>query len=273
MSPPVRVGIRRLFSPASLSLSVQQLHRRLPSAGKTGQPAKALVLWLFFALAVSFSLTASITRSGGYRDTQVAEAERGNSTARLAKDTYEIAAANRRAECASGRGPKCREAETHLSQARNALRLAAPIRAADPAAERVAALLGVSQTAVALYSPLALPLGLELGGFIFLAIGLGPGRDVPAARAKRAKRKSKANSPRNRPIESRVTRKSDDASALASAPDDRRAHCFNRILLYDLDRYGCGLERLRECNLLVSALVYFRMLRISSLKRLKKSPQ
>lgn len=149
-------------------------------AAKTGQLAKAAVLWLFFALAVSFSLTASITRSGGYRDNQVAEVERGNTTARLATEAYTIAVANRSAECASGRGPKCREAEMRLGQARIALTQAAPIRSADPTGERLAAVLGVSQTAVALYSPMALPLGLELGGFIFLAIGLSPRR--PATR-------------------------------------------------------------------------------------------
>jgi hypothetical protein len=155
------------------------------------------VLWLFFALAMSFSLTASIARSGGYRDTQVAEAEQSNVTARLAKDAYEIAAANRRAECASGRGPRCREAETHLSQARAALRLTVPIRAADPAAGRLAALLGVSQTAVALYSPLALPLGLELGGFIFLALGLSPRCYRPESGRKRPRKKAKSKPGRN----------------------------------------------------------------------------
>jgi hypothetical protein len=119
-------------------------------AAKSGQPAKAVVLWLFFALAVSFSLTASITRYGGYRDTQVAEAEQGNITARLAKDAYAIAVADRSAECATGRGSKCRDAQTALIQARTALRLTAPTRVADPAAERLATLLGVSQNAVAL---------------------------------------------------------------------------------------------------------------------------
>ncbi len=170
-------------------------------AAKTGQPIKAVVLWLFFALAVSFSLTASITRSGGYRDSQVAEIERDNITARLVKDAYAIAIANRSAECASGRGPKCREAEAQLSQARSALRLAAPIRAADPAAVRLASLLGVSETAVALYSPMALPLGLELGGFIFLAIGLSPGRAAKPHRL-RTNRKGgqrRASKPRRPP--------------------------------------------------------------------------
>jgi hypothetical protein len=165
-------------------------------AAKTGQPAKAVVLWLFFALAVSFSLTASVTRSGGHRDTQVAEVERRNIAARLAKEAYAIAAADRSAECASGRGPKCREAETQLSQARMALNLVAPIRAADPAAERLAALLGVSQTAITLYSPMVLPLGLELGGFIFLAIGLSPRAERPNAKGKQTRKKTKGTSRR-----------------------------------------------------------------------------
>jgi hypothetical protein len=43
-------------------------------------------------------------------------------------------------------------------------------------------LLGVSEATVALYSPIALPLALERGGFIFLAIGLSP---LPAAKTYR----------------------------------------------------------------------------------------
>ncbi len=160
-------------------------------AAKTGQPAKAATLWLLFAIAVSFSLIASITRSAGHRDVQVAEAERENITARLAREAYEIAVADRRAECASGRGPKCREMETKWSRAREALSLAAPIRSADPAAERFAALLGIGEPTVTLYSPLALPLALELGGFVFLATGLSPRRNLPSIKNKRKKRKVK----------------------------------------------------------------------------------
>jgi hypothetical protein len=127
---------------------------------------------------------------------QVAEVERGNIAARLAKNAYAIAAANRSVECASGRGSKCREAETQLSQARSALRSSAPIRAADPAAERLATLFGVSEAAVALYSPMALPLGLELGGFIFLAIGLSPRGQQPDWLRKRPRKKAKRKSKR-----------------------------------------------------------------------------
>jgi hypothetical protein len=69
--------------------------------------------------------------------------------------------------------------------------LAAPIRATDPAAERLATLLGVSEAAVTLYSPMALPLGLELGGFIFLAIGLSPRAERPNAKGKQTRKKTK----------------------------------------------------------------------------------
>ncbi|WP_125461789.1 MULTISPECIES: hypothetical protein [Rhodomicrobium] len=52
----------------------------------------------------------------------------------------------------------------------------APVTAADPGAERLAAVLGIDAGDVRLYLPLILPLGLELGGFIFLALGLAPRR-------------------------------------------------------------------------------------------------
>jgi hypothetical protein len=159
-------------------------------AAKTGQPAKAAALWLFFALAVSFSLIASITRAGGHRDAQVAATQQSNTKTHLANEAYETAVANRLAECASGRGPRCRAAEVALTEARNALGQAGPIRTADPAADRLATLLGVSEASVALYSPLALPVGLELGGFIFLATGLSPRPGNHGA--KRARRKPKA---------------------------------------------------------------------------------
>jgi hypothetical protein len=144
-------------------------------AAKTEQPFKAVMLWAFFALAVSFSLTASISRSGGHRDAEVASAEQINIKARLAQEAYAAAQATVADECKK-RGSRCRAAEEALPVARAALMGAAPARTADPAAERIAHILGVSEASVALYSPLALPLGLELGGFIFLAVGLAPRR-------------------------------------------------------------------------------------------------
>ena len=61
-------------------------------------------------------------------------------------------------------------------EARKSVAKLAPIQSIDPGAERLAAVLGIEQSKVQLYVPLFLPLGLELGGFIFLALGLAPAR-------------------------------------------------------------------------------------------------
>jgi hypothetical protein len=63
-----------------------------------------------------------------------------------------------------------------VTDARKALAMATPVQSSDPGAERLSAVLGVDQGKVQLYAPLLLPLGLELGGFIFLAAGLAPRR-------------------------------------------------------------------------------------------------
>jgi hypothetical protein len=63
-----------------------------------------------------------------------------------------------------------------VTDARKALAMAAPVQSSDPGSERLSAVLGVDQGKVQLYAPLLLPLGLELGGFIFLAAGLAPRR-------------------------------------------------------------------------------------------------
>jgi len=159
---------------------------------RAGQWGKGAVLWLFFATAVAFSLTASITRSSAHRDGQVAGAELANTKARLAQEAYADAQLTRIAECKSGRGAKCRAAEASLETARMVLAVAPAIKATDPGALRMAAVLGVSQAAVSLYSPLALPLGLELGGFIFLATGLAPRRREPAKIVERTSAKAPA---------------------------------------------------------------------------------
>jgi hypothetical protein len=143
-------------------------------AGRSGQPAKALMLWLFFAIAVGFSLSASIARSSGYAAGKAAKAERSNAAARLARDAYDAAKEAQRAECATGRGTRCRAAEEALQDARKMLAGAEPLQPVDPGAERLAAVLGIEPSTVQLYAPLLLPLGLELGGFIFLAFGLAP---------------------------------------------------------------------------------------------------
>jgi hypothetical protein len=144
-------------------------------ATQSGQYLKAAVLWLFFGLAVAFSLSASIARSSGYVAGKAAKAESSNKAAQLAEEAYAAARRSVEAECVK-RGPKCRALEEKADAARKALAEAAPVASADPGAERVAAVLGVDESSVELYAPLFLPLGLELGGFIFLATGLAPAR-------------------------------------------------------------------------------------------------
>jgi hypothetical protein len=148
---------------------------------KEGQPLKAAMLWLFFTLAVAFSLSASIGRAGDHRDAQVADGEAANMRAEVAQEAYAAAKKTAAEECAK-RGSLCRKAEAALAMARGQLGAAPAAKAADPGAERIASVLGISQASVALYSPLALPFALELGGFIFLAVGLAPRRKIELLR-------------------------------------------------------------------------------------------
>lgn len=142
---------------------------------KEGQPLKAVLLWIFFALAVGFSLSSSIARSSGYQAGKIASAEQSNAGVKLAEEAYEAAKATVASECRK-RGPLCRTAETIMATARDRLLAAKPVTSTDPGAERLAAVLGVDEASVQLYSPLFLPIGLELGGFIFLALGMAPRR-------------------------------------------------------------------------------------------------
>ena len=143
-------------------------------ATKTGQPFKAIMLWVFFSLVVGFSLSASIARSSGYAAGKTAGVEQANETARLAHEAYQAAKDAQKAECATGHGSRCRIAEQTVVEARKSIARLAPVQSIDPGAERLAAVLGIEESTVRLYVPLFLPLGLEIGGFIFLALGLAP---------------------------------------------------------------------------------------------------
>jgi hypothetical protein len=173
---------------------------------RDGQPLKAVALWAFFGLAVAFSLTASVARSSGHRDAEVASNASVSLRATLAMEAYEDAKTIKQEECKNGRTSKCRKAEDRLTAARSALARAPGPRIADPGAERIANILGVSEANVALYSPLALPLGMELGGFVFLATGLAPRRravrnPAPTRRIKpKAKLRGKGKSVRVLPM-------------------------------------------------------------------------
>jgi hypothetical protein len=163
---------------------------------KNGDWLKAIGLCLYFTLAVAFSLTASISRSGGYRDAQVASGEAANRRSELAAEAYKQAQATMRAECSTGRGRRCRAAEQSLEEARKALSERAEVKPVDSGADRLAAILHISPQTVQRYAPLSLPFALELGGYILLAFGLAPRRQEKVVKLRRKKRKS---SPKPKP--------------------------------------------------------------------------
>lgn len=153
---------------------------------------KAAGLAIFFAAMLAFSFSTSVGRVGSQADGDLAAAQSHNGKLMLAREAYQAATATQEAECGSGRGPRCRAAETALTAAREALQAAPAAKAENAMAKRLAAASGLSEATVALYQPLIFPLALQLGGFVFLAYGLSPRRETalkakpkPKARAKR----------------------------------------------------------------------------------------
>ena len=148
-------------------------------ACKSGQWLKGAGLILFFLLMAGFSLTSSLARMGGKHDGEVSAARAGNARVTLAREAYDAAKSAAEAECADGRGNRCRAAEKAVTEARKGLQEAPIQRQEDPMARRIAAVLPVSQQTVELYQPLLAPLALQLGGFLLLAFGFAPaGREA-----------------------------------------------------------------------------------------------
>jgi hypothetical protein len=168
-------------------------------AAKAKQMAKSIGLALFFLLMVAFSFTASVDRVGGRRDSETASARGDNTRVVLLREGYEAAKKTAAAECASGQGKKCRAAEEAVAKAREALASKPTERVENSMAVRISAALPfITATDVELYQPLVLPLGLQLGGFLMLALGLSPRRaePEPKPKAKRKPRKKAAAKPK-----------------------------------------------------------------------------
>jgi hypothetical protein len=159
-------------------------------AAKAGQIAKAIGLALFFLLMVAFSFTASVDRIGSKRDGEVVSARGDNTRVKLAREAYEAAQRTAKAECEPVRGRKCRAAEEAVTKARESLSAKPAERVEDSMARRISAAMPFLTAAdVELYQPLVLPLGLQLGGFLMLALGLSPRRAEPESKVKRRPRK------------------------------------------------------------------------------------
>jgi hypothetical protein len=111
----------------------------------------------------------------------------------------EKAEADASAECRSGDGLKCKslsklatEARQRVKEARSELTKLGARTVEDPAARRVAAMLGVSEAQIGTVQPLLLPIWLELSGLVLLTYGLSsPRREAPAEKPKRKGRKQK----------------------------------------------------------------------------------
>ena len=168
---------------------------------QAGRYAMALMLYAAMAPALSVIVFAAVERTGSASD----GAERGRQAVALRrelalaaeKDAKAVAASDEaaaKAECATGRGPRCLGLEARADQSRQRLEAArsdvarAGVVPKDPAAARFAAVLPVSEEAVRLYQPLILPLAISALGLLLVAVGaLRPER----RKAKKAVRKRK----------------------------------------------------------------------------------
>lgn len=144
------------------------------------------LLGLLGLLAVAISLAAVIDRSSSRYDaahqSRASEnlprvaAQKAETEAKEALAKAEAAAS---AECLSGNGPRCTGLEKRAAEARERLKGAraelaklGAQTAEDPAARRIAGVLGVSEAQIAMVQPLLLPIWLELSGLALLTYGL-----------------------------------------------------------------------------------------------------
>ena len=160
-------------------------------AAKTGHWAKALGLGIVFTCMAAYALSASVERLGSFRDAKIGSVQADNARTGLAKEGYADAVKIRDRECTKP-GFKCRTAEEAVKKARERL-LEKPVqRVANSMGERVTALLPfLSPEQVRLYQPLILPIGLQFGGFVLLALGLAPASVAAQPRRKKGNRKRK----------------------------------------------------------------------------------
>lgn len=167
-----------LIASASAAASLPLAER----AWKASQQAKAVLLIVFFLLMASFALSASIARVGGKHDSDVSTAQGDILRAQLAEEAHRDAKQGVAAACTDKtRGSTaCNKAQSKLDKAREALvKAPAPRATANSMADRITAVLPVTEQQVRIYQPLLLPLALQIGGFVLLALGLAPGRPEP----------------------------------------------------------------------------------------------
>lgn len=163
------------------------------------------LLWLAMVPALSVILCAAVERTGGAKDAgdrdrqataqRIGLAREAVANAKAVADADESAA---KAECASGRKQKCLGLEARADKSRERLETArtklaqAGVVPKDPMASRLAAVLPVSEAAIALYQPLVLPLAISITGLLLIAAGAHQPkrRKAQKRRGKRKKRRA-----------------------------------------------------------------------------------
>ena len=193
---------------------------------RRGRYLLAILLRVALVPALSVIFCAAVERTGGAKD----EADRGRQALALkvelarkseveAKAAADAAEAKAVAECSRSKnpkadpnGPRCKAAESRADEKAKALKSArgelaqAGVVPKDPLASRLAAVLPVSEEAVALYQPLVLPVTIAVLGLLMIEVGahLAPPPETAAKPRGKRKRKRKPKSPSPQPSSDKV---------------------------------------------------------------------
>lgn len=143
----------------------------------------ALGAWIAFAICLAIVLLAAIQRTGSATDAGEQLRIRAERATKLAEQAaadaradYAVAQEAAIAECKSGRGKRCTDAEAKAEIARKArarataeLDTAPAGEQADPLARRLAAILPLAEPQIRLLQPLLVPFALSLLSVLFFA--------------------------------------------------------------------------------------------------------
>lgn len=186
----------------------------LPLAERCWRRGRCLLAAMLLAAlvpALSVVFCAAVERTGGAKDAAdrdrqaiALRSELARAAEKDAKADVKAIEAKAEAECATGRGPKCLGLEAKVEEARRRVEAArgavaqAGVVPKDPMAVRLAAVLPVSEEAVALYQPLVLPLAISVLGLLLIAVGAHSPKPRKGLKVKgRRKRRRK---PRSKPL-------------------------------------------------------------------------
>lgn len=176
------------------------------------------LLWLAMIPALSVILCAAVERTGSAKDTADRDRQAVSQKIGLAREAVadakaEVVASEAKAaaECSRSqnpkvdpRGPFCKAAEERADKSRKRLEAArgelaqAGVVPKDPMASRLAAVIPVSEAAIALYQPLVLPLAIS--GLGLLLIAAGAHSPKPRRRRKAMGKRKTKRKPRQRPL-------------------------------------------------------------------------